>query len=105
MWRGWDGGVGARGLDVALKVDGRVVWVVVEVVNVVPAVGVARVTGIISLLLLLLVLGPRLGLGLLADFRDGLSVRRRKLLLAVLIVGGWRRVWVSDGRWRSVLLH
>lgn len=93
-------------MDVALKVDGCVVWVVVEVVNVVPAVGVARVAGIISLLLLLLlVLGPRLGLGLLADFRDGLSVRRRKLLLAVLIVGGWRRVWVSDGRWRSVLLH
>jgi hypothetical protein len=101
VWRGWDGCVGARGLDVALEVDGRVVWVVVEVVNVVPAVGVARVAGIITLL----VWGSRLLLGLLADFRDGFSVRGRKLLLAVLIVGGWRRVWVSDGRWRSVLLH
>ena len=101
---GWDGGVGARGLDVALEVDGRVVGVVVQVVDVVPAVGVARVAGVIALVVLLL-LGARLRLRrLLADFRDRLSMGR-KWLLAVLIVGGWRRVWVADGRWRAVLLH
>ena len=112
VWRWGDGCVGAGGLDVALEVDGRVVWVVVEVVDVVPAVGVPWVAGIISLvvlrwllLLLGLLLGSRLLLGLFADFRDRFSMRRKLLLLAVLIVGGWRRVWVSGGRWRAVLLH